>query len=489
MIRAVLFADGGAAGFFQDGTALVLDSRMHWALVVGPDGSEYRALAQHCAESLAPKLAAVLAFRNRHSERPPVIYTRFVDAGAAFELVGEHTHACWGEAPEEAEAERVEDGSWSVRSQEALASLTLSANRKLVHVRWPALTAASRGRHAAQYLWQEQVFPLESLPECWAHPARLALLAAGAPVPPALEAGAARAERIATSTVLTELPRAASGGPPAPPNFPSAASIAVLQPPRRAPREGAEAELGLPPHPPVLVDWTPEATFWYLPATGAALALLAGGGGCVEATPCGGFVQLLRPGGEPALFAAGAAPPHAAAAARRLLTFRRACALAWSVVPAPAPAPPSAPPLPPVRCALAPGRRPGRDRRGGVVAWRRPGVREVAEEVEVEGVGRLVAYRDGRVRGRFLDRTLLSMAPDGACELVLPDGRALRAHAARPSTPTRAPPAPAPPLGRFADGAQREAAREAARRAVAAELGKIERFIEIGRIARGALAS
>jgi hypothetical protein len=58
---------------------------------------------------------------------------------------------------------------------------------------------------------------------------------------------------------------------------------------------------------------------------------------------------------------------------------------------------------------------------------------EMFEEQQVPGVGRFTATRDGRVRVRFEDRTILSLAADGAsAELVMRDGSRRTVAAANP---------------------------------------------------------
>jgi hypothetical protein len=106
---------------------------------------------------------------------------------------------------------------------------------------------------------------------------------------------------------------------------------------------------------------------------------------------------------------------------------------------------------------------------------------DVVEETSCEGTGEFVAFKDGRARVKFTDRTLLTLRRDHqACRLLLPDGELVEVRCANPMAWSAYVTA-ATEFGRWAflspESREAAAAEDRARDArVAAELDGIRRF-------------
>ncbi|GLC50872.1 hypothetical protein PLESTB_000441400 [Pleodorina starrii] len=371
------------------------------------------------------------------------------------------------------------DGKVALSSEDGVAQVVLHGHQRRFAVCYPLLVAERPQDAKYDYVWQTQVFSVASYPPRWGPAVRAALqvtallrqsvqqpcLATSGESPGPCCSPSAMAERNAGSRAADPDPdpdAAGSGGSGAASHDPVSfatpserrstlprADDCVRSAPTELRVEGwwSEPSLSLlPPDDVVSFEWTPQATYQYLPEAGEMEVWVHADESCLVSARGGRFLEHFKgaDGGAHKVYAANCVPdavwsrdqacryPLASLAAHALkirshnTTLRAALAARMPVASA---LQDGAAGLPRPSC---PGNGPGSIGTLGDDLFAVAST-AVLEESSVPGHGQFTAYEDGRVRVCFHDRTILHMCvAQSHCKLVLPDGKAVVVAVANP---------------------------------------------------------
>ncbi|KAG2487935.1 hypothetical protein HYH03_013514 [Edaphochlamys debaryana] len=540
LCRVCVLSDSRAKATFSDNTVVTTNSAGSSFLITTPDGRSTRQLSEYALARHSPLLAALLEFRNMHVELPCFCKPLARALRSSFSLGYIIRDATWPSPEHALEAGLAQvqpDGKVAITSEDGVAQVVLHGHARRFAVCYPLLVGERPQEAKYEYVWQTQVFSVASHPPRWRPAVRAALLAAarlGQSVDSALaslqEASTTHTEPphlqpppLELHSVISSQQPGMSHSPaedwddirsaqhpdshhhlaPASPSATASANGKLadgctcrdsagrrsdlpraddcartgLADPLRSDGWWGETSLSLlPPDDVLLFEWTPHATYQFLPEVGEVEVWVHADESCLVTTRAGRFLAHYRGGtgggpqachalgatgpGTGAMAGAGAGLPVGAGAGAgscgehlyaancvpdavwsRDQTFRyplgplaahalklrshntTVAAAVAARIPAQAPLA-----LPGFRGGGALAAAGGG--RGGRPLLARPSDElfaaastAVLERSEVPGLGAFTAYADGRVRACFEDRAILHMAASHShCKVVLPDG-------------------------------------------------------------------
>ncbi|CAG9465703.1 unnamed protein product [Pedinophyceae sp. YPF-701] len=454
MIRATYHSNGCTKATFSDNTSLCLSADASCFAMFGPEDGEVLAqqLSEFCLRAHAPKLAEAFRFRNAaaplDAQRTCAALEASLPAAEKFSVGTSPGVVFWPETLQEG-VERglvrvTDDGLAWVESVDGAACVLLAPGSARAAVTFPLVLRQCRDTGRYICAWHTRDVPRDRANDParrdggrWAHPLALA---AAALAGDAAETGALGAAGSSSARPRSQLP-ACHLAPQ------SAEGLAVFQP---GSWWSSCSVVTYPSDTAVLVEWRPEGAIRYAPGDGGAepqveVALHA----CPPRTwqplgfPGPGAIALCAAGRGTFLHAHGAGAPaegaddgatYAAALlprqavvpgrTRHVVGVSAAAKLAQAVLLA--------------NAAVAEAAEGAPASEGGGCMKKHGSVREVpsdeeVEVAEVQGVGRFVAFRDGRVTVRFADRTILEIDSRGVlARAIAADGARFTVTVKRP---------------------------------------------------------
>lgn len=327
LCRVCVLADGRAKATFSDNTIMVTNSAGSAFLAITADGQSTRQLSEYALARHSPLLAALLEFRNMHVDLPCFCKPLARALRSSFTLGYLVRDATWPSAVSDMVAAGLArcqpDGKVAVSSEDGVAQVVLHGHRRRFAVCYPLLVAERPQEGKYEYVWQTQVFSTCSYPPRWEPAVQAALRAATQ-----LEASSTRTMQqqqqqqaevqpyLSTSASMRD-PNATDSGLPHP-DHPSAPAPVLLLPEPAASRcselpraddctrvgitqplspDGwwAEPSLSLLPQGEVLaLEWTPQATYQYLPQHDEVEVWVHADESCLATTRAGRFLAHVR---------------------------------------------------------------------------------------------------------------------------------------------------------------------------------------------------
>ncbi|KXZ56916.1 hypothetical protein GPECTOR_1g826 [Gonium pectorale] len=336
LCRVCILRDARAKATFSDNTILVTNSTGSSFLVLAPDGRATRQLSEYALTRHSPLLAAVLEFRNMHVEQPCVCKPLARVLRSGFSLGYAIHDATWPNPRHAADAglaQLQQDGKVVVSSEDGVAQVVLHGHRRRFAVCYPLLVGERPQEARYDYVWQTQVFSVASHPARWRPAVRAALLAAaalGQDVGAALaglehesassqqqghdqqQQGYSNMGLIPTAAALDPDDGLAGTGPagslsiaeeaPEPPSvrrclLPRADECVRTGLAEQLPSDGwwAEPSLSLlPPGDVLMFEWTPHATYQFLPESGEVEVWVHADESCMASTRGGRFLAHYK---------------------------------------------------------------------------------------------------------------------------------------------------------------------------------------------------
>ncbi len=297
--RVFISADSSVKAVYSDNSLFLLTKDGNSFSSVDPHGNCVTQLTLYAINRYKSKLAEVLTFRNLHVGRVltiPSLHSNFNFLGYRI------TSVRWSLSPAIAQAEgllRFEpDGSSLLDSEENAARLVLHANQNRFAVCYPLLVPSSdTAKH--QYVWQTQLFAVAAAPSAWHYPLCLLQQASACTIKLPQPRHMAPAFQSDQSSVnrITDLPVAVS---------PDGALSAF-------PKQSwwHDCSHMLPQDATVLLEWTPDALYQYIPDTEETAVWVHADESCLLSEGQGSFFRHCR-GKHHAerLYAVGAVPLH-----------------------------------------------------------------------------------------------------------------------------------------------------------------------------------
>ncbi len=297
--RVFISADLSVKAVYSDNSLFLLTKDGNSFSSVDPHGNCVTQLTLYAINRYKSKLAEVLTFRNLHVSRVltiPSLHSNFNFLGYRI------TSVKWSLSPAIAQAEgllRFEpDGSILLDSEENAARLVLHANQNRFAVCYPLLVpSGDTAKH--QYVWQTQLFAVASAPSAWHYPLCLLQQASASTTKPQQPSHIAPGIQSDQSSVnrTTELPVVVS---------PDGALSAF-------PKQSwwHDCSHMLPQDVTVLLEWTPDALYQYIPDTEETAVWVHADESCLLSEGQGSFFRHCR-GKHHAerLYAVGAVPLH-----------------------------------------------------------------------------------------------------------------------------------------------------------------------------------
>lgn len=318
LLRACILADGTVKATFSDCSTLVLTPRATAFLHVDAQGQAVQQCTQFALSRWHAKLAVVVELRNQHCNSVslcrPLIAQQPCPPGfsTAVPCQAVRWPASAGTARSEQLLVAELDGTVTLLSEDRCAKLVLHASGLRLAVTWPAPVPGSSGR----CLWLTQTFSAGDCPAEWEAPLRLALAAqqqqqeggnpeehaaaeqhdTGAPVQGYrhlvnVDASLAPAERVSQlPTVVNDTGIECCSFPQGSWWFDSGTST-------------------LPPDALLLLEWTPEAVYQFLPRSQEVEVIVAADESLLRLDRRG-YVRHYQPGSwrAPKTYAAQAVP-------------------------------------------------------------------------------------------------------------------------------------------------------------------------------------
>ncbi|GIL73336.1 hypothetical protein Vretimale_4900 [Volvox reticuliferus] len=461
LCRICLLEDARAKANFSDNTIIVTNSAGSAFSITTPDGRSVRQMSEYALTRHGPLLAAVLEFRNMHVERPYFCKPLACALRSGFALGYVIRDATWptpSYAIAEGLAQLQPDGRLALSSEDGVAQVVLHSHHRRFAVCYPLLVGERPQEAQYEYVWQTQVFSVASHPSRWQPAVRAALFVA-AELGHNVESSFAALGQLARIDTInpnsSRLSGLKAGDQSTDGNYRDTSSTcygfssAVAPAERRTvlPRADdcirsslteqlrtdgwwGEPSLSLlPPEDVLTFEWTPDATYQFLPEEGEVEVWVHADESCMVSTRGGRFLEHFKDAESVGqMYAANCVPdtvwsrdktyryPLAALAVHALKVRSHNTTLREALA---ARAPTA------YMDSSAAGAAPGilgvaADDLFAVVST------AVVEESSVPGFGQFTAYEDGRVRICFDDRTILHMsASQSHSKVVLPDGRAV----------------------------------------------------------------
>lgn len=301
--RIFVTADCSIKAVYSDNSLFLLTQDGSTFTSVDSHGNCVTQLTLYAISRYKPKLAEVIAFRNLHVGL--VLTTPSLHSNSYF-LGYRVTSVRWSLSPASAESEgllRFEpDGSIVLDSEDSAARVVLHANRNRIAVCYPLLLPSTdTSRH--QYIWQTQLFAVAEAPRQWQYPLRLLQQATTAHADDTqkhTQAALSVHSKQACEDRDTELPVAVSPG----------GSVTTF------PKQSwwLECSHMLPQDTTVLLEWTPDALYQYMPTSDETAVWVHADESCLLSESRGSFVKHCR-GRQHVerLYAAAAVPLHTSA--------------------------------------------------------------------------------------------------------------------------------------------------------------------------------
>jgi hypothetical protein len=337
LYRICILEDCRTKATFSDNTILITNSAGSAFSILTPDGQRKRQVSEYALARHSSLLAPVLEFRNMHVDLPCFCKPLARVLRSGFSLGYVIRDATWptpSHSIAEGLAQLQPDGKMVLSSEDGVAQIVLHNHHRRFAVCYPLLVAERPQEGQYEYVWQTQVFSMASYPPRWQPAVRAALLAAsqlGQTVDPSLAAPGQNADPCTTSMLHpdagSEPPfggllcnggaefssdghEPASGRRSTLPRADDCARAALTE---QLPTDGwwSEPSLSLLPTDHLLmVEWTPQATYQFLPEMGEVEVWVHVDESCLVSVKGGRFLQHLRDAGNGGgkLYAANCVP-------------------------------------------------------------------------------------------------------------------------------------------------------------------------------------
>ena len=300
LARVFVAADLAIKAIYNDNSLFLLASDGSTFSSVDTHGNRVTQLSLYAINRYKSRLAEVLTFRNLHAE-PPLTITSLRNTSSYF-LGYRISSVKWSLSVDAAEVEgllRFEtDESIVLDSEDHAARVVLHANLKRIAVCYPLLLSSSAtSKH--EYIWQTQLFAVMETPLPWQYPLRLlqqASVASSPEDPISTDTRSPQSDQPAC-TRTTELPVAISP------------SVTLTSFPNNS--WWHECSHMLPKDITLLLEWTPEALYQYIPKAREVAVWIHADESCLLSEGKGRFLRHCKGRNQAErLYAAEAVPLH-----------------------------------------------------------------------------------------------------------------------------------------------------------------------------------
>ncbi len=297
--RVFVAANLSVKALYSDNSLFLLASNGSTFSSIDPHGNRVTQLTLYAISRYKSKLAQVLSFRNLHTG--PVLTVASLQTSSYF-LGYKITSVKWSLSPAIAEAEgllRFEtDGSVVLDSEDNAAMVVLHPNQRRIAVCYPLLIpGAKTSKH--QYIWQTQLFAVEETPLPWHYPLHTlqqALAASHSEQQTTTEGPTAQYEQSCLNRI-TDLPVAVTP------------DTTLTTFPKQS--WWYDCSHMLPQDIPILLEWTPDAIYQYIPTIKEVAVWIHVDESCLLSEGKGSFLKHCRGQHQPErLYAAEAVPLH-----------------------------------------------------------------------------------------------------------------------------------------------------------------------------------